>query len=270
MRKNYFIRQRAGCTSAVAPRHALLMNVVLMVWACGLSACSGAQSTEFELLQKEPKTGSGLVSALGTDGKALRLPRKAEPLASAATPGSAAYKIGPQDVLDVAVFKVPELARSVHVADTGTINLPLLGEVPAAGKTTRDLEGDLAKKLGAKFLQSPQVSVQVKEYNSQRVTVEGAVKNPGVHALKGKTSLLQLVALSGGLDPISDSTLVVFRRSDDKRYAARYELDSIRKGEKEDPTILPGDVIVANSSALKSAWGDFLKAVPLASFALLM
>ena len=103
------------------------MNVVLMVWACGLSACSGAQSTEFELLQKEPKTGSGLVSALGTDGKALRLPRKAEPLASAATPGSAAYKIGPQDVLDVAVFKVPELARSVHVADTGTINLPLLG-----------------------------------------------------------------------------------------------------------------------------------------------
>ena len=268
MRKNHFIRRGAGDATALSL--SLLKGFFLLSLAAGLSACSGAQSTEFDLVSQEGKSGSSGFSALGTDGKALRLPRTAEPLASAATPGSSAYKIGPQDVLDVAVFKVPELARSVHVADTGTVNLPLLGEISAAGKTTRDLEQDLAKRLGAKFLQSPQVSVQVKEYNSQRVTVEGAVKKPGVHALKGKTSLLQLVAISGGLDPVSDSTVVVFRRTDGKRYAARFEVDQIRKGSKEDPTILPGDVIVANSSALKAAWGDFLKAVPLASFAMLL
>ena len=103
------------------------------------------------------------------------------------------------------------------------------------------------------------------------MTVEGAVKTPGVHPLKGKTSLLQLVAMSGGLDSaVSDSTVVVFRQTDGKRYAARFDVDAIRKGSAEDPPILPGDVIVANSSAIKSAWGDFLKAMPVASFALLL
>ena len=65
------------------------------------------------------------------------------------------------------------------------------------GKTTRELERELASKLGGKYLQSPQVTVTVKEYNSQRVTIEGAVKTPGVHPLRGKTSLMQIVAMSG-------------------------------------------------------------------------
>jgi polysaccharide export outer membrane protein len=157
----------------------------------------------------------------------------------------------------------------VHVADTGTINIPLLGEVPAAGKTARDLEQDLKKRLG-KYLQSPQVTVQVREYNSQRVTMEGAVRNPGVHVLKGKTSLLQLVAISGGLGETSDSTVVVFRQTDGKRYVARFEIDAIRKGEADDPPIQAGDVVVANSSAFKAAWGDFMKTLPVASFAMLL
>jgi polysaccharide export outer membrane protein len=94
-------------------------------------------------------------------------------------PSSSAYKIGPLDVLDISVFKVAELSKSVQVADGGTINLPLVGEVPAAGKTAQEVETDLTAKLGAKYLQSPQVTVFVKEYNSQRVTVDGAVKKPG-------------------------------------------------------------------------------------------
>jgi polysaccharide export outer membrane protein len=166
---------------------------------------------------------------------------------------------------------VPELARTVQVDDVGSISLPLLGDVSAAGKTARELEHELAKKLGAKYLQSPQVSVAIREYNSQRVTVEGAVKSPGVHPLKSKTSLLQIVAMSGGLDNASsDSTVVVFRYTGGKRYAARFNLDAIKKGEAQDPPILPGDVVVANSSALKATWGDFLKALPVASFALLL
>jgi polysaccharide export outer membrane protein len=149
--------------------------------------------------------------------------------------------------------------------------ISLSGRVSVAGKTARELERDLAKKLGAKYLQSPQVTVAVKEYNSQRVTIEGAVKAPGVHALKGKTSLLQLVAMSGGLDTAtSDSTLVIFRHTEGKRYAAMFDLGPIKKGEAQDPAILPGDVVVANSSTMKAVWGDFLKALPIASFALLL
>jgi polysaccharide export outer membrane protein len=227
---------------------------------------------EFALAEKEPKAGSGLIfSPVGeAKTKTLRVPSAAQSIASAATPGSAAYKIGPQDTLDIAVFKVPELARSVQVDDAGTINLPLLGEVPAAGKTARELERDLTKRLVVKYLQSPQVTVVVKEYYSQRVTVEGAVRSPGVHVLKGKTTLLQLVAISGGLVDSSDATMVIFRQTDGKRYAGRFEIEEIRKGTAEDPQVLAGDVIVANSSALKAAWGDFMKALPVASFAMLL
>ena len=248
-----------------------LLITLITVCSGALSGCGGSLSNEFELTQMEQKAGSGVMLASATEADPVRLPLSAGTLTSGGTPGNAGYKIGPADVLDISVFKVPELARTVLVDDVGTINLPLLGDVPAAGRTTRELERDLAKQLGAKYLQSPQVTVAIKEYNSQRVTVEGAVKTPGVHALKGKTSLLQLVAMSGGLDSAtSDSTVVIFRHTDGKRYAAKFDFGAIKKGEAQDPPILPGDVVVANSSALKSAWGDFLKALPVASFALLL
>ena len=260
-----------GAVGAVRRYGWFLLISLMTVFSGALSGCGGSLSNEFELTQLEQKTGSGVMLASATEAAPLRVPPSAGMLTSGGTPGNAGYKIGPADVLDISVFKVPELARTVLVDDIGTINLPLLGDVPAAGRTTRELERDLAKKLGAKYLQSPQVTVAIKEYNSQRVTVEGAVKTPGVHALKGKTSLLQLVAMSGGLDSAtSDSTVVIFRHTDGKRYAAKFDLGAIKKGEAQDPPILPGDVVVANSSALKAAWGDFLKALPVASFALLM
>ena len=249
-----------------------LLIVLITVCAGALGGCGGSLTNEFELTQMEQKAGSGvMVGATGSEVEPVRLPASAGTLTAAGTPGNAGYKIGPADVLDISVFQVPELARTALVDDVGAINLPLLGDVPAAGKTARELERDVAKKLGAKYLQSPQVTVAVREYNSQRVTVEGAVKTPGVHALKGKTSLLQLVAMSGGLDTAtSDSTVVVFRHTEGKRYAAKFDLGAIKKGEAQDPAILPGDVVVANSSAIKAAWGDFLKALPVASFAMLL
>ena len=264
-------RRDFGARGATTRNGTALLFILITVCAGALSGCGGSLSNEFALMQAEQKVGSGATGAIGSGAEPVRLPASAGALTAAGTPGNAGYKIGPADVLDISVFKVPELARTVLVDDMGTINLPLLGDVPAAGRTTRELERDLAKKLGAKYLQSPQVTVAIKEYNSQRVTVEGAVKTPGVHALKGKTSLLQLVAMSGGLDSAtSDSTVVVFRHTDGKRYAAKFDLAAIKKGEAQDPPILPGDVVVANSSALKAAWGDFLKALPVASFALLM
>ena len=256
-----------------AMRHCGSILLILLITACGgaLTGCGPSLSNEFELLQAASKPSSGVMMASASGADPLRVPPSAATLSSVGTPGSVGYKIGPADVLDISVFKVPELARTVMVDDAGTISVPLLGEVAAAGKTARELEHDLAKGLGAKYLQSPQVSVAIKEYNSQRVTIEGAVKTPGVHALKGKTTLLQLVALSGGLDnAATDSTAVIFRYTDGKRYAAKFDVSAIKSGEAQDPLILPGDVVVANSSALKAAWGDFLKALPVATFAMLL
>jgi len=165
---------------------------------------------------------------------------------------------------------VPDLSKTVQVAETGSINLPLLGEVPAAGKTAQQLERDLATKLGAQYLQNPQVTVLVKENNSQRVTIQGAVAKPGVYPLGGKTSLLELVAIAGGFNSNSDSTVLVLRKGDGKRSAAKFDVGSIQKGQADDPTMQSGDVVVAGTSAIKAGFNNVLKALPLAGvFALL-
>ncbi len=203
----------------------------------------------------DPKAGAGLSTEAVAAPAASSSAQAGRTLISSPRcrrPGNAAYKIGPQDVLDISVFKVAELSKTVQVADSGSINLPLVGEIPAAGKTAQDIERDLTKKLGAKYLQSPQVTVFVKEYNSQRVTVDGAVKKPGVYPIRGKTSLVQIIAMAEGLDSNrASSDVVVFRNVDGKRSAARFDLDEIRAGRAEDPVMQQGDVVVVDTSTAK-------------------
>jgi len=186
---------------------------------------------------------------------------------TAITPASAdSYKIGTGDVLDVSVFKVPELNKSVQVADNGMVGLPLVGDIQAKGRTPKEIERELAQKLGAKYLQSPQVTVFVKEYNSQRITIDGAVDKPGVFPYRSSITLLQVIAMAGGLDPNSDSTVVVFREAEGKKTAARFDIDQIRGGSAEDPAIKPGDTVVVGSSMIKQAFNNVLKALPVAGF----
>lgn len=185
---------------------------------------------------------------------------------AAATPGSTAYKVGPLDVLEITVFKVAELSKLAQVADSGTINLPLVGDVMAAGRTASDIEKDLVAKLGAKYLKDPQVSVYVKEFNSQRITVEGAVKKPGVFPLKGRTTLLQAIAMSEGLDVTTASTAVmVFRQTNGTKSGARFELDDIRAGTIPDPDLVKGDLVVVDTSAGKTAFNNLTRVLPITS-----
>jgi polysaccharide export outer membrane protein len=235
-----------------------------------LSGCGPSLSTEFATL--EAPQGGDIPAKLSGQAASASKPaaRAADQLTSTATPGSSGYKIGPLDLLEVSVFKVPELTRAVQVGDTGNVNLPLVGEIKAAGRTAQDVERDLAAKLKAKYLQSPQVNILIKEYNSQRVTVEGAVKKPGVYPVRGKTSLLQVIATAEGLNTLSDTTVVIFRHVEGKRMAARFDVDQIRSGAAIDPSIQSGDLVVAPTSAMKGAFENILKALPLATvFALL-
>jgi polysaccharide export outer membrane protein len=162
------------------------------------------------------------------------------------------------------VFGVPELSGTVVVGDNGTVQLPLLGETPVAGKTVQQLQYDVAAKLGAKYLQNPQVTVLVKEFNSRTVILSGEIKQPGVYPLKGETTLLQLVASAGGFAEGSDSTVLVLRKTGGKRAAARFDVSAIEKGRAQDPIMQPGDTIVAGSSAIKKTYKTFLKALPIA------
>ena len=181
-----------------------------------------------------------------------------------------AYRIGNQDVLEITVFKVPELSKIAQVSESGSVTYPLIGELTASGRTTQELERDLTVRLSAKYLQKPQVTVMVKEYNSQRVLVDGAVTKPGVYPVQGRSSLMQLIASSGGLTPNAETTVVVFRTVEGKRSAAKFDVDEIRSGKIEDPIVRAGDVIVASSSAFKDGLDKVLKVLPIAGvFALL-
>jgi polysaccharide biosynthesis/export protein len=159
---------------------------------------------------------------------------------------------------------VPDLAKTVQVADVGTINYPLVGQVQAAGKTAHELEHELTQKLGAKYLRSPHVTVFVREYNSQRVTIQGSVKTSGVYALKGRTSLMQVLAMSGDVDSnVASGDVVIFRTINGRRSAARFSFDAIKEGKAADPEVEPGDIIVVDTSATKVALQNVLKVLPL-------
>jgi polysaccharide export outer membrane protein len=119
--------------------------------------------------------------------------------ASSADLSAQEYRVGPGDILEVAVFQVDELNRKVRVSGSGTIILPLLGEIHVGGMTAAQIEAELARKLGEKYLRDPQVSVFVSEYRSQQITVMGAVQKPGVFSVYRPRTLMEMLSEAGGL-----------------------------------------------------------------------
>jgi polysaccharide biosynthesis/export protein len=201
--------------------------------------------------------------------------RGADAVVASITPGNPGYKIGTLDVLEVSVFKVPELSKTIQVSESGAINMPLVGEVTTVGRTAQDVERELTAKLGAKYLRSPQVTVFVKEFNSQRITVEGAVKKPGIYPLRARTTLMQALAMSEGIDSATASgSVAIFRQAEAKqsdtkkdgaKQAIQYEISDIRTGKVPDPDVVASDLIVVDVSATKEAFNNFVKAIPIAN-----
>jgi polysaccharide export outer membrane protein len=168
------------------------------------------------------------------------------------------YRIGPSDLLEVSVFQVPELSRTVRVNTRGALTLPLIGEIQAGGLTGQQLETLIANKLQEKYLQDPQVSVFIKEFISQRVTVSGEVVKAGVFPVSGRTTLMQAIAMAGGLAKFGDENdIKVFRdKRDGSREVLDYDLETIRKGEMEDPVVHTSDLIVVGKSSGRAALKD--------------
>lgn len=194
-------------------------------------------------------------------GQALPAPDTTS--ASGAYEGASDYRLGAQDLIEVSVFGVEELSKTVRVNSNGQISLPLVGGVMAGGRTIPELESDLARKYSEGYVQRPQVTIFVKEFASQRITMEGAVKNPGIYPLTGKISLIQAVAVAGGLEPLADlGGIVLFRKVDGKRMAAGYDMRELRSGRVEDPQLYGDDLVVVEQSGSKTALRRFLEAIP--------
>ena len=125
------------------------------------------------------------------------------------------YKIGPKDLLDISVFGLDELTRTVRVSGDGKITLPLLGEVDVEGLTKGELEKKLSQLLEEKYLQNPQVTVFIQEYQSKRVSVLGAVENPGPYELLGRQTLLQIISEAGGITSEASKEIIIIRQHEE-------------------------------------------------------
>lgn len=211
---------------------------------------------------------AGLLTACGGSRMDVTQMTAAQAVDLGATQGGASpqaeYRIGVGDKLDVRVFQVPDLSFDQLVVDTsGNIQIPLIGAVQSAGRTSGELSTDIATRLAAQYLRNPQVTVTVTEAASQKITVDGAVTKPGVYEMRGSTSLLQAVAMAEGPTRVADLTKVaVFRTVSGQRSVALFDLAAIRQGRADDPAVLGDDVIVVDTSRLNSALREIVTAVP--------
>src|SRR5229473_5899585 len=165
---------------------------------------------------------------------------------SQAAENDAEYKIGPQDVLRIDVWKEADISRAVPVRPDGKISLPLLNDVQAAGLTAMQLAGVISDGL-KKFLNNPQVTVSVSEINSRRVYVTGEVTRPGSMPLLPNMTVLQALSTSGGFTQFARiKNIYVLRVIDGKQEKLPFNYKQVSSGQKSEQNYMlkPGDVIV--------------------------
>jgi polysaccharide biosynthesis/export protein len=208
-----------------------------------------------------PLSTGSTPTAIGSTAAARSAPAigEAAPLNSLAVVNPD-YRIGANDLLEFDVFGVPDMRRSVRVNATGAVSLPLIGTVQLAGLTAQEAETHLAKKYGEKYLQNPQVSLFIKEFTTQRITIEGAVAKPGIYPVTGQLTLLRALALAGGGAQYAQlNEIMLFRNTQGQPSEPKvFDLDKIRAGEVPDPMIQSDDVIVVKRNASRTALRDSL------------
>lgn len=195
----------------------------------------------------------------------------AQPISAAAFDRSNAasqdYRILPRDVLEVSVFQVPDLNKTVRVSEDGNVTLPLIGKAKVAGSTTHEAEQMITSGLRKKYMQSPQVSVSVKQFG-QKVTVSGAVKSPHVLTVDGALTLSQAIALAGGLGETANASRIHIARMVGRRVQDdTYNLDAIQAGKLADPALQAGDIVVAEESGARVAFKNLKDILPFAVLA---
>jgi polysaccharide export outer membrane protein len=167
--------------------------------------------------------------------------------ASAPATGSSDYVIGAGDVLQVFVWKEPELTREAAVRVDGRITVPLIGDLQAAGRTPQQLGKELGRELG-RFLEAPQVTVGVSQPNSSRFYVVGNVARAGQFPLASRLTVLQALAIAGGFGEYAKTDSIVVIRDDDGNQTVipvNYKkLESGREIASQNVALMPGDVIV--------------------------
>lgn len=150
------------------------------------------------------------------------------------------FRLSKEDVVEVSVWKEPELSRTVPVRPDGKITLPLIGDVQAEGKRPQELEAQVQKQL-AGLVRDPRVTVIVHDVNGSKVFVTGMVAHPGSFPLRNKMNVLQALAMAGGLAEFADRGEINVLRADGRNLKVDY--DDLVSG-KSKVTLAPGDTVV--------------------------
>jgi polysaccharide biosynthesis/export protein len=173
-------------------------------------------------------------------------------------------RIGPLDKLRVNVFQVKELSGDFQVDSTGNVEFPLIGVVPAYGRTEEELRQELTRRLGEKYLRDPSVQVTLAEQATRTITVDGSVKDPGVFPVKGSTTLMKAVAMAKGTTEDANIRRVyVFRTINGQRMAGAFDLHDIRRAQAVDPQVYGNDIIIVDGSRAQKLFRDLMSTIPL-------
>lgn len=266
----------------LTPRKTLL-PLALAVLLCGGAALAQTEPMQPKLQepmqapQTAPLQSTVDASRQPADPATAAAARKAaEPAADGSQPAAATggepaplnsltnvgsdYRIGANDLLEFEVFGVPDMRRTVRVNSSGAVSLPLIGPVVLAGLTAQDAEVLIAQRYSENFLQNPQVSLFIKEFTTQRITIEGAVAKPGIYPVVGSLTLLRALALAGGGAQYANlNEIMMFRNTGGRPSDPKvYDLDKIRAGEMPDPIVESDDVIVVKRDPKRTALRDSL------------
>jgi len=155
------------------------------------------------------------------------------------------YVIGPEDILAVNVWKEPEISRNVPVRPDGKISLPLIGDIEASGFTPTKLQGDIKKRLEA-YMTDPEVTVIVQEVKSLKFNIVGEIAKPGSYALSQSMTVLDAIALAGGLRDFAKQKEIYILRVSDKgsHFRMPFNYKDVIKGKKGDLELQPRDTVV--------------------------
>lgn len=154
------------------------------------------------------------------------------------------YRLGPEDVVDVFVWKEPDLSTTVTVRPDGKISLPLASEIEVTGKTAAQLQQEITQRL-QKYIEQPVVNVMVKQINSLKISVLGEVRKPDVYKIRNRVTVLDAIAMAGGFTDLArPSRVVVLRNSVGGPVRIKINVDQVVGDDKEVPFYLqPMDTV---------------------------
>ena len=204
------------------------IKIATLAFAFAANAAVGAQQTSVA-----PQSSNGAKPPAG-----VTIP--------AGVPTPADFVIGPDDVLTVVFWREKDMSGDVSVRPDGKISLPLLNDVQASGLTPEQLRVQLTE-AASKFIEEPTVTVVVKAINSRRVFITGQVTKPGPYPLAGPTTVLQLIAMAGGVLEYADAKNIAILRTEEGRpvsFRFNYKDVSQRKNLKQNIELKPGDTII--------------------------